>query len=87
MMRRLRLNFYRAEDAFLIMKKREWAQEDIEFAKQQKERKQKSLNKRLVQNRQRRLRKEQVKTNRIILEYQLIYLNVKHILEGTENEC
>ena len=34
MMRRLRLNFYRAEDMMFIMRKREWAKEDEEFAKE-----------------------------------------------------
>ena len=56
MMRRLRLNFYRAEDAFLMLKKKQWAEEDKEFAKKQAERKKKALNKRLIQNKQRRLR-------------------------------
>ena len=58
MMRRLRLNFYRAEDAFLVMRKRQWAEEDREFKKKQKERKRKAKNKRIEQNKQRRLRKE-----------------------------
>ena len=58
MMRRLRLNFYRAEDAFLVMRKRQWAEEDREFKKTQDERKRKAKNKRIEQNKQRRLRKE-----------------------------
>ena len=58
MMRRLRLNFYRAEDAFLVLKKKQWAEEDKEFAKKQQERKRKSEAKRLVQNRLRRQRKD-----------------------------
>ena len=58
MMRRLRLNFYRAEDAFLVMRKRQWAEEDREFKKKQEERKRKAKNKRIEQNKQRRLRKE-----------------------------
>jgi hypothetical protein len=37
-MRRLRLNFYRAEDMMFSMRKREWAKEDEEFAKEQKRR-------------------------------------------------
>ena len=57
-MRRLRLNFYRAEDAFLILKKQQWAKEDKEFCKQQEERKRKARNKRVSRNKQRRERKE-----------------------------
>merc|ERR1719341_2217198 len=37
-MRRLRLNFYRAEDMMLIYMKKKWAEEDAEFKKEQKER-------------------------------------------------
>ena len=59
MMRRLRLNFYRAEDAFLIIKKQQWAKEDAEFSKQQEERKRRAKNKRILRNKQRRERKEQ----------------------------
>ena len=59
MMRRLRLNFYRAEDAFLILKKQQWAKEDAEFSKQQEERKRRAKNKRILRNKQRRERKEQ----------------------------
>ena len=58
MMRRLRLNFYRAEDAFLILKKQQWAKDDKEFAKQQEERKRKAKNKRVLRNKQRREQKE-----------------------------
>ena len=36
MMRRLRLNFYRAEDMMFIMRKRQWEIEDKEFAIEQK---------------------------------------------------
>jgi len=58
MMRRLRLNFYRAEDAFLILKKRQWAEEDKEFTMKQEERKRNAKKKRLLRNKQRRERKE-----------------------------
>ena len=58
MMRRLRLNFYRAEDAFLIMKKKQWAEEDKEFEKQKKNRKKEDNMKRLIKNRQRRHQRE-----------------------------
>ena len=58
MMRRLRLNFYRAEDAMLVIKKREWAEEDKALEKQDKERKRKLLKKRFLQNKERRLRRE-----------------------------
>ena len=58
MMRRLRLNFYRAEDAFLVMKKKQWEAEDKQFAKLQADRKRKAQNKRILQNRQRRERKD-----------------------------
>ena len=58
MMRRLRLNFYRAEDAFLIMKKKQWAEEDKEFEKQKKNRKKEDNMKRLMKNRQRRHQRE-----------------------------
>ena len=57
-MRRLRLNFYRAEDAFLILKKRQWAEEDKEFTMKQEERKRNAKKKRLLRNKQRRERKE-----------------------------
>ena len=57
-MRRLRLNFYRAEDAFLVMKKKQWEAEDKQFAKLQADRKRKAQNKRILQNRQRRERKD-----------------------------
>ena len=58
MMRRLRLNFYRAEDAMLVLKKRQWAEEDAALEKQEKERKRKLLKKRFLQNKERRLRRE-----------------------------
>ena len=63
MMRRLRLNFYRAEDAMLVIKKRHWAEEDKAFENQQKERKRKLMKKRLLQNRERRLRRESELSN------------------------
>merc|ERR1739838_286783 len=41
MMRRLRLNMYRAEDAMFPLRKRQWEKEDAEFAKEQERRKRK----------------------------------------------
>ena len=38
MMRRLKLNFYQAEDMMFVMRKRQWEEEDREFAIEQKRR-------------------------------------------------
>ena len=65
MMRRLRLNFYRAEDAFLVLRKKQWAEEDKEFSKHQLERKRKAETKRMIQNRLRRQRKEMKQTRSV----------------------
>lgn len=58
MMRRLRLNMYRAEDEMFMMRKRQWRIEDEEFAKEQKRRKKEAHERRVKKNRERRLRKE-----------------------------
>ena len=58
MMRRLRLNFYRAEDMMFIMRKREWAKEDEEFAKEQKRRAKEKKERLIKKNKARRLKKE-----------------------------
>ena len=58
MMRRLRLNFYRAEDMMFIMRKREWAKEDEEFAKEQKRRAKEKRERMIKKNKARRLKKE-----------------------------
>ena len=59
MMRRLRLNFYRAEDMMFIMRKREWAKEDEEFAKEQKRRAKEKRERLIKKNKTRRLKKKQ----------------------------
>ena len=58
MMRRLRLNMYRAEDALFMLRKCQWAKEDEEFAKEQARRKKEAHERRIKKNRERRLRKE-----------------------------
>ena len=58
MMRRLRLNFYRAEDAMFIMRKRQWAKEDEEFAKEQKRRAKEKRDRLIKKNKARRLKKD-----------------------------
>jgi len=58
MMRRLRLNFYRAEDMLFIMRKKQWAIEDAEFAVEQKRRAKEKTERRIKKNRDRRLKKE-----------------------------
>ena len=58
MMRRLRLNFYRAEDMMFIMRKRQWEEEDKEFAKEQKRRAKEKRERLVKKNRDRRLKKE-----------------------------
>ena len=60
------MNFYRAEDAFLVLKKKQWAEEDKEFTKKQQERKRKSETKRMIQNRLRRQRKEMESNRRSV---------------------
>ena len=74
-MRRLRLNFYRAEDAFLILKKKQWAQEDEEFRKQQDERKRKAKSKRVLRNKQRRERKESELRSRSLPSLNNLYVS------------
>jgi len=59
MMRRLKLNFYRAEDEMFIMRKRVWRKEDEEFAKEQKRRAKEKHERRIKKNRERRQRKEE----------------------------
>ena len=63
MMRRLRLNFYRAEDMMFIMRKRQWAIEDEEFAKEQKRRAKEKRDRLLKKNKARRLKKEMEENN------------------------
>ena len=58
MMRRLRLNFYRAEDMMFIMRKREWAREDEEFAKEQKRRAKEKRARLIKKNKARRRKTE-----------------------------
>ena len=58
MMRRLRLNFYRAEDMLFIMRKRQWEIEDKEFAVEQKRRAKEKKERLIKKNRDRRLKKE-----------------------------
>merc|ERR1719495_2441565 len=58
MMRRLRLNVYRAEDMLFIMKKRQWEEEDREFAIEQKRRAKEKRERLVKKNRERRLKKE-----------------------------
>ena len=58
MMRRLRLNFYRAEDMFFIMRKRQWEMEDKEFAAEQKRRAKEKKERLIKKNRDRRSKKE-----------------------------
>merc|ERR1711936_1296564 len=58
MMRRLRLNMYRAEDALFLMRKHQWEKEDAEFAKEQARRKKEGHQRRIKKNRERRLKIE-----------------------------
>ena len=58
MMRRLRLNFYRAEDMLFIMRKRQWEIEDKEFAIEQKRRAKEKRERMVKKNRERREKKE-----------------------------
>ena len=58
MMRRLRLNFYRAEDMLFIYRKRQWEIEDKEFAIEQKRRAKEKRERMVKRNRDRRLQKE-----------------------------
>jgi len=57
MMRRLKLNFYRAEDEMFIMRKRQWRMEDEEFAKEQKRRAKEKMDRRIRKNKERRLKR------------------------------
>jgi len=59
MMRRLRLNMYRAEDEMFMIKKRQWRQEDAEFALEQKRRKKEAHERRIKKNKERRRRKDE----------------------------
>eukprot|EP00092_Neocalanus_flemingeri_P000164 GFUD01000175.1.p1 GENE.GFUD01000175.1~~GFUD01000175.1.p1 ORF type:complete len:249 (+),score=60.36 GFUD01000175.1:56-802(+) len=59
MMRRLRLNMFRAEDAMFMMRKRQWDAEDAEFSKEQLRRKKEAHHRRIKKNRERRLRREE----------------------------
>ena len=63
MMRRLRLNFYRAEDMMFILRKREWAKEDEEFAIEQKRRAKEKKERLIKKNKDRRLKKEMEEQN------------------------
>jgi hypothetical protein len=58
MMRRLKLNFYRAEDMMFIMRKRQWEIEDKEFAIEQKRRAKEKRERIVKKNRERRIKKE-----------------------------
>jgi hypothetical protein len=58
MMRRLKLNFYRAEDMMFIMRKRQWEEEDREFAIEQKRRAKEKRERIVKKNKERRMRKE-----------------------------
>ena len=57
MMRRLRLNFYRAEDMMFIARKAQWEAEDREFAVEQARRKKEKRERLIKKNRDRRLAK------------------------------
>ena len=58
MMRRLRLNMYRAEDAMYLLRKRQWDKEDAEFAQEQEQRRKEAHQRRIKKNRERRMKKE-----------------------------
>ena len=58
MMRRLRLNMYRAEDAMYLLRKRQWDKEDADFDQEQEWRKKEAHQRRINKNRKRRLKKE-----------------------------
>jgi len=69
MMRRLKLNFYRAEDEMFIMKKKQWRREDEEFAREQQRRAKERHERRVRKNRERRLaREEEEMVNRMAEE-------------------
>jgi len=59
MMRRLRLNFYRAEDMMLIYMKKKWAEEDREFKIEQDRRKKEKRERMIKRNKARRVQREQ----------------------------
>ena len=56
MMRWLKLNFYRAEDMMFIMRKRQWEEEDREFAIEQKRRANEKRERIVKKNKERRMR-------------------------------
>merc|ERR1719340_419904 len=58
MMRRVRLNMYRAEDEMFIIRKRQWREEDAEFAKEQARRSQEAKERRKKKNLMRRMRRQ-----------------------------